>query len=262
MQTLHMNYQFIITPYFLGEEKQELNNFPAHGCVFNHPSLLSSGATARINEVHASVREQVDFVLEQGDIPVSISGDCCTSMAVLAALQQNGHAPLLLWLDAHGDFNTAEITTSGFLGGMPLAMISGRGDQQFVNSVGLSPLGDADIILADGRDLDPAEKKLIESSAITWLKTIEAIKQYDFNGRPVYIHFDVDIIDANEAPAVLYPVPGGPGKEELAGLFQYLRNTQNICAVSVTPWEPGLDVDNTSRETCMQLLDILMNGQS
>jgi arginase len=254
-----MNYQFIVTPFVLGEEKQELNDLLSNNCVFNTPTVFASGTAARINEVHASIREQVDDVLEQGDIPVSISGDCCTSMAVLAALQQYGHAPVLLWMDAHGDFNTEEITISGFLGGMPLAMISGRGNQQFVNSVGLEPLGDEDIVLVDGRDLDPAEKQLIESSGITWLKDIEAIEKYNFQGRPVYIHFDVDIIDSSDAPAVLYPVPGGPSKDKLASIFKYLRRTQNICAVSVTPWEPQLDKDHVSRKTCLDLIKILTN---
>ena len=66
-------------------------------------------------------------LVEGEDAPVVISGDCMVAIGVLAGLQARGIDPTLLWFDAHGDFHTWETTASGFLGGMPLAMVSGRG---------------------------------------------------------------------------------------------------------------------------------------
>src|SRR5512136_997268 len=90
--------------------------------------------------LHQPLAEFTAQTVLHGDRPVSLAGDCCTPLGVLAGLQQAGLVPVLLWLDAHGDFNTWETTPSGFLGGMPLAMLVGRGDQTMAQAVGLRPL--------------------------------------------------------------------------------------------------------------------------
>jgi arginase len=146
---------------------------------------------------------------------------------------------------------------SGFLAGMSLAKITGRGDQQLVQDIFMANLPDDDVLLADARDLDPAEKILIENSGIHWIRNVNEIRQFNFNSRPVYIHFDTDIIDSRYAPAILYPVPGGPSPDDLSGLFQYLVERQYICAVSVTPWEPSSDADGHTKELCMRLINEL-----
>jgi arginase len=71
---------------------------------------------------------------------VSIAGDCVATMGVLAGLHDAGITPTLIWFDAHGDFNTWETTPSGFLGGMPLAMIVGRGEQTMPHGWAGDPL--------------------------------------------------------------------------------------------------------------------------
>jgi arginase len=90
---------------------------------------------------------------------VSIAGDCCTSLGVAAGLLAAGIDPTLIWFDAHGDFNTWETTPSGFLGGMPLAMLAGRGEQTIVHGVGLKNLEESNIYLADARETSIPVKK-------------------------------------------------------------------------------------------------------
>ncbi len=102
----------------------------------------------------------VTIVLKSGELPVSVAGDCCTSIGILAGLQQAGVDPTLIWFDAHGDFNTWETTPSGFLGGMPLAMLVGKGEQTIMEGVGTSVLPEEQVILSDGRDLDPGEDEV------------------------------------------------------------------------------------------------------
>lgn len=252
-----MSYQFLLTPFFLEKEKPELNSIREKNWIVNKPAVNGNAAHGRVKEVHNFLLKEVRHILEKGQTPVHLGGDCCMSIPIMGALQQSGLSPIILWLDAHGDFNTDEITLSGFLGGMPLAMFSGRGDQQFLQNAGVKPLADEDIVLTDARDLDPAEKELIESSGINWLKNIRDIKRFDFRNRPVFIHFDVDILDASETPALLYPVANGPRVADIADLFRYLQQTQTICAISVTCWEPVLDKDNKTARICKELLSIL-----
>ena len=92
----------------------------------NRPVLPEGDPRDRMAIVHEAIAAWVEETLKRGRRPVSIAGDCCTSIGVLAGLQRAGVHPTLIWFDAHGDFNTPETTPSGFLGGMPLAMITGR----------------------------------------------------------------------------------------------------------------------------------------
>src|SRR5262245_5599153 len=103
-----MKSEFILTPFFLGKEKPVLKSLLEKGWIFNEPVLLSDDVSGCIREVHESIKKQVGKVLRQNKRPVSIAGDCCTAIAVLAALQEHGLNPVVLWLDAHGDFNTEE----------------------------------------------------------------------------------------------------------------------------------------------------------
>ena len=77
----------------------------------------------------------------------------------MAGLQAAGLSPVLVWLDGHGDFNIPETSPSGFLGGMPLAMMVGRGDPAFGRSVGLTPISEQDVWLVGARDIDPPEQE-------------------------------------------------------------------------------------------------------
>jgi arginase len=81
---------------------------------------------------------------------VVLSGDCVASLAVLAGVQRRGVRPSLVWFDAHGDFHTESSTTSGYLGGLPLAKAVGRGDLTLPDALGLASLGEESVTLVDG----------------------------------------------------------------------------------------------------------------
>ena len=113
----------------------------------------------------ALYRHLADRVTTLDDIVV-YGGDCVSTIGVLAGLQRKGIQPTLIFFDAHGDFNTWETSPSGFIGGMPLAMLTGRGEQTIVESAGLTPLLDERVVLVDGRDLDQGEDASIAASDI------------------------------------------------------------------------------------------------
>jgi arginase len=183
-----------------------------------------------------------------------VAGDCCTSLGVLAGLQRAGISPTLIWFDAHGDFNTWETTPSGFLGGMPLAMLVGRGEQTIVEGVGLKPLPEVQVILTDGRDLDPGERLALQSSEVTHLPGVEDLLDFPLPEGPLYVHFDTDIVDPSEAPAMNYPVAGGPSAETLRRVFRRLAESRQLAAVSLSAWNPALDGNGQSQSACMSLL--------
>ena len=166
---------------------------------------------------------------------------------------------MLLWLDAHGDFNTPETSPSGFLGGMPLAMLVGRGEQTLTDAVNLNPIPEAQVILTDARDLDPGERLAVESSEVTHLVDARDLLDYPLPDRPLYIHFDTDVLTPEDAPAMNYLASGGPTAEELERVFRRLAESGRVIAASLSSWNPELDQDGRSQRVCMQLLRALVN---
>ena len=216
--------------------------------------------------VLADISGYTAFVAEtarRGERPVSIAGDCCAAIPVLAGLKRAGLAPVLVWLDAHGDFNTPETTPSGFIGGMPLAMIAGRGDLTLALAAGLAPYAEADIILCDARDLDPGERAALQGSAVTHVRGVSRLLEVVPANRPVYVHFDPDIIDAADAPAQLYPVGGGPRLAEVCEVLAELGKSRDVRAVSLTAWDLAADRRRVTEKAVLAALQALLgNGKS
>lgn len=194
--------------------------------------------------IHRELAEKVAAALKAGERPFAVLGDCCQVIGVMAGIERAGVKPALVWLDSHGDFNTWDTTPSGFLGGMPLAMLTGRGDQRMMQAVGLQPIADRRVVLSDGRDLDPGERVLVEKSGIKFIPDVMTLDANDLPDGPLYLHFDSDIIDAREAPAFLYPAPGGPTAAEMADKLSSIMATGRVVAISTTVgWHVEKDHD-------------------
>jgi arginase len=248
--------QTILTPFFLDEHVEPLEAVAQPAWRLNRPALPAGETQARLVALYRPLRDVVARAAAGGARPLSVAGDCCPSLAVLAGLQQAEVTPTLIWFDAHGDFNTWQTTPSGFLGGMPLAMAVGRGEQTIVDGLGLRPLPEEKVILADARDLDPAEGEALRASAVTHLPQVEALLERDLPPGPLYVHFDCDVLDPQEAPAMKYPAPGGPSPDTLRRVFRRLAVTDRLVALSLSAWDPELDEDGRSRAACMELLDV------
>jgi len=252
-----MKRKTILTPFFLDQPLPGLEELEEPGWIINREHLPESPVITRIAILHAALACYVEEILSVGDLPVSLAGDCCTALGMLAGLSWAGLDPTLVWFDAHGDFNTPDTTPSGFLGGMPLAMLAGLGDQTILDFLEIDPLPRNQIILSDARDLDPGEKELVESSGIAHLKDTAELLNFPFPDRPIWVHFDTDVVDPAQVPAQNFPAPGGPSKEQLADVFKVLADTGQIQAVSLSSWAPNLPGANQSREISLELLDLL-----
>ncbi len=255
-----MQTRFILTPYFLDQALPALEELAEPNWHINRQPLPEADVQSRMLVLHAALAHQVTAALDANHLPVSIAGDCCATIGVMAGLQRGGLEPTLIWFDAHGDFNTWETTPSGFLGGMPLAMLAGLGEQTMPQALGLRPIAQERIILTDGRDLDPREQELIAGSDLVHLSDPLDLLDYPLGERPLYIHFDVDILNPLDVPAVSYMAAGGPRAEALAQVFRHLAQTGQIVAVSLSTWNPKLDTDGRSQERCMNLLQELLGA--
>jgi arginase len=257
-----MENRFILSPFFLDEPLPELRALAGEDWVVNSPTLPGGDQQARMSAIHGTLADLVAESVAGGDRPVSIAGDCCTAIGVLAGLQRAGVEPTLIWFDAHGDFNTWETTPSGFLGGMPLAMLVGRGEGTMLAEVGLQTLPEASVFLTDARDLDPAEREAVLASDLVHLADVGDLMGYLLPEGPLYVHFDVDVVTPEEAPAQNYPAPGGPSSLVLEAVLGRLARSGQVVAVSLSSWNPRLDKDGGSQEVCMSLLETLVGGET
>lgn len=251
-----MDISWIVTPWFFDVPDPALRDcVPASAqLVLNDPGDIADRSTASLALLHRPIAQ---FVAQapHGALPVSIAGDCAASLPVMAGLQRAGLAPVLVWLDAHGDFNTAETSPSGFLGGMPLAMMVGRGDLSLPRASGATPIREEDVWLIGARDLDPLEARALDASAVNRadMSALESLRL----DRPVHLHIDIDVIDAAEVPANNYPVPGGPSLAETTRACTHFAAANQLCAISVSGWNGALDRDGTTALATASLLSAI-----
>ena len=253
-----MQNSVILTPFFLDDPVLELEFLVQPGWQINQPILPDGERQRRMIVLYEDLAALVAQTAVSGRRPVSIAGDCCTTIGVLAGLQRANIQPTLIWFDAHGDFNTWETTPSGFLGGMPLAMLVGRGEQTMPVGVRLVPLPESKVILTDGRDLDVGEREAVQRSDIIHLSDVTRLLTNDLPEGPLYVHFDTDILNPEAAPAMNYRAPGGPSAVVLQQVFERLSATGRVTAVSMSSWNPELDIDGRSQAVCMELLHTLL----
>ncbi len=248
----------ILTPFFLDNPLAGLKSLLKPNWHLNEPTLPEKDLQTRISVVHEQLADLVRQIALRHERPISLAGDCCTAIAVLAGLQKAGVNPFLIWFDAHGDFNTWETTPSGFLGGMPLAMLVGKGEQTLPKAVGLAPQPEKMVILTDARDLDPGERELVENSALTHLDSVGALLDFPLPEAPIYVHFDTDVVTADESPAQNYLAKGGPSSETVRAVFKRLAQTGYVIGVSLSAWNPDLDKAKISEKVSLSLLQTLV----
>jgi arginase len=252
-------YVCIGVPYFLGElqpERTELATLYASGIAsaLNAPWVdVVPDFKSGLPSVVAVNRALSDVIAAHSDrVPLVFGQDCINSLGVMAGLQQRAVDPEVLWYDAHGDFNTPATTITGFLGGMPLAALVGRGNRDLVDSIGLDAIAESLVTLTDARNLDAAEAEALATSGVAHLRYLRDVHQIEWGEEPLYVHIDLDVVDAAEMPAVTHPEQGGSSVAQLIETLLHVRESARIVAVSFTLWKgdlPGADVSlaNTLR---------------
>lgn len=251
---------FIFSPYWMGQPSPSRLALARHNWRLVLVDLPPDAAPLeRMGLLTRALSEEVAAARSAGHLPVVIAGDCTFSIGVAAGLQRQTPEFTLVWFDAHGDFNTPETTPSGFIGGMPLAMLCGRGDQTIVQGAGAAVVPERHVILTDARDLDPGEKEAVAGSGLTHLPDMADLLTLSLPDRPIYIHFDVDVLRLSDLSAVNYKAEGGPSLALVEQVLARLAGTGQVAAVSVTMWNPELDESGTAEAVVMGLVERLVD---
>ncbi len=238
-------YVCIGVPYFIGDmipARTEVAQIKASGIVAEIGAEwidLQPDFAPDVNPVTAVNRVLAQIISAHPDhVPLVFAADCVSALGALKGLESQ--QPAVVWFDSHGDFNTPETSPSGFLGGMPLAMLVGRGDLSYMEGVGLVPLPEQEVILTDARDLDPAEAEALAASNLTHLPDVKQLLTAELPAKPLYIHMDTDVVDIEEMPGMSYPAPDGPSVAEVAASFRYVAQARPLAGVLFSLWNASL----------------------
>ncbi len=239
------DYICIGVPYYLGEarpERREVEAMRRSGIAAElgadwieiEPDFAAAG-----DPVVAVNRALADAIQEQRDkIPVVFANDCTSCLGMVKGLEALD--PAILWLDSHGDFNTPATSPSGFLGGMPLAALVGRGNLHLMRGLDLRPIAESDVLISDARNLDPEEGEMLRASAVQHYATLAELDAAPLPAKPLYVHFDADLVDCAQMPAMSYPEPGGPSLDESVASLRHTLTRGEVAGLLFGLWNGTL----------------------
>ncbi|MDP9399722.1 MAG: arginase family protein [Actinomycetota bacterium] len=193
------------------------------------------GARACLDEVGALADEA--FAAER---PLLVAaGECSVAVTTLAALARERPDARVLWLDAHGDFNSPGTSESGYLGGMCLAGGCGVWDTGFEGAVAPDQ-----VVLAGVRDLDEGERELLADTRAHLLgvtSDLPARVRVAVQDEPVFVHLDLDVLDPDAFPTTQVPTQGGLSEAGLEEVLRGVAESATVLGVEVTAFDAPAD---------------------
>ena len=218
-----------------------------------------AGAAFELIELVAG---RVRAAVADGAFPVLLSGSCFAGLGVVSGLDEGSLG--VLWFDAHGDFNTPESTIDGYFDGMPLAILTGSAWPNLVDRAGVTTVSESAVVLAGARDFDPLEERRLQSSEVVHLPASEigadddvarAAGELEPTPSALYLHLDLDVLDAEEARVNIYSAPDGLTGAQLEAQVRSLLSSGKVRAVSLTAYDPGVDADGRVPPIAIRLLE-------
>ena len=227
----------------------------------------------QVVEWNREVMRAVSAELAAKRLPILLGGDHCLAIGSISAVAQHcrskGKKLRVLWLDAHADFNTSQITPSGNVHGMPVACLCGNGPSELTELSGSKPAIAADCIRQIGiRSVDAGEKRLVSDVGLDiyvmrYIDEIgmkrameEALEGIDADTH-LHVSFDVDFLDPDIAPGVGTTVPGGPNYREAQLVMEMIADTGRMGSLDIVELNPALDNRNQTGQLAVDLVESL-----
>ncbi|MDP8929078.1 MAG: arginase family protein [Actinomycetota bacterium] len=218
-------------------------------------------------ELHHAIANAVTAARAVGQVPLMLSGNCNATLGVLAGMTHPGRRLGLVWLDAHGDFNTPDTDTTGFLDGHGLAMAVGRCWQGVTARIpGFTPVPERQILLAGARSLDDLEEAALADSDVTWLRPAQArdpdmvdavVDDLADVVDAVHFHVDLDVHDPSIAPANSYAAPDGLSADEVQALLRRSIDRLPVVSATLASYDPAFDPVGRMQNAALDLLELL-----
>jgi arginase len=220
-----------------------------------------------------SLHDAVYAELGLGRMPIVLGGDHCLGIGSISAVARHcrevGKKLRILWLDAHADFNTSQLTPSGNIHGMPVACLCGFGPKELIDIGGHVPAISPKWVRQIGiRSVDEGEKRFVHEQNIEVfdMRYIDemgmraamelALALMDANTH-LHVSFDVDFLDPDIAPGVGTTVRGGPTYREAQLCMEMIADTGRLGSLDVVELNPALDIQNRTAQVAVDLIESL-----
>lgn len=249
-----------------GHVVRDLGNImvpPAESMDLDTPELKYLKPIVKMAE---ELAECVGSSLQHDLFPLVLGGDHSISLGSVAGVTR-GKRIGILWLDAHGDFNTASTSPSGNIHGMVLAALAGQGDERLVRIDGRAPKVEPhSVVLVGTRELDAGERSLLKRCGIRVFTMSEvdriglprvmemAIDRTTSGVDAIHLSLDLDVVDPMQAPGVGTPVFGGLGYRETHLAMEMLAETGMLASMDVVEVNPVLDSHNETARLAMEFI--------
>jgi arginase len=234
------------------------------------------GEWNRMALANANFADVVREGLQDDLITIGLEANCNDLLGMLAGLKYdsdgNARRVGLVFIDAHGDFNTPETTLSGMLGGMPVAVAAGHALHNIRKTTGLAePLPVRDIIWGGVRDLDPLEadrfaEHEVQQFSVRDIRELSANLRKQIDGLAdrvdaIYVHVDMDVLDPDEVPGHDLAVADGPSSKDLAAAIALMFENPKTVALGIAS-TPSFDLDpgGVSRRAALKLIEGAIRG--
>lgn len=228
---------------------------------------------AEVVEWNRLVMDAVGAELRAGRLPIMMGGDHCLGLGSITAVARHCRDTAkrlrVLWLDAHADFNTSDVTPSGNIHGMPVACLCGLGPDALVNLGGSSPAVRPEEIRQIGiRSVDQGEKRLVKEynldiydmryiDEVGMRRAMEEALEGVDEGTHLHVSFDVDFLDPSIAPGVGTTVPGGPNYREAQLVMEMIADSGRMGSLDIVELNPMLDNRNETARVAVDLVESL-----
>jgi arginase len=220
-----------------------------------------------IVQVCEELAKVVTDTLQSGEFPLVLGGDHSIALGSIAGVSRVHKNVGVIWIDAHADFNTYEITPSGNIHGMILAASAGIGESHLTNIGGWSPkVNKQNIVIVGARDLDPNEQVCLREHAIRIFTMSDidrkgisdvmrqAITIAGQGNDGIHLSLDMDALDPKEAPGVGTPVKGGLTYREAHLAMEMIADSRQLVSMDVVEVNPILDRENATALLAVELV--------
>jgi arginase len=233
----------------------------AGGCTVTGETVPPVDASlpevARIFELDRRLARRVAAACARGAFPLVLGGNCCSCLGTVAGSGAAG----AVWFDAHADFDTPDDNLSGFTDVMGLAILTGSGWRALRDTIpGFAPLAEEDVVLAGVRDLEPYQQVRLAASAVRTVPgaidpvaLADALDRLHESVTRVYLHVDLDALDAGAGRANPYAAPGGPSLDGLLAAVDAVFDRFDVAAAALTAYDPREDRDGAVAEAARRL---------
>jgi arginase len=253
----------------LGHHVDDAGNIPTPVATEGKIEFPNAKFLSEVREVCLHLSKQVARMMGKDKIPLVLGGDHSIAIGTLAGIYKGRKRKEagVIWLDAHGDFNTPDITPSGNIHGMSLAISSGMGGKWFPPPVWpKSAVDPTRIAIVGGRDFDPEERKNLRKNGVRVFSMADidrlgmqevmdqAIRVASTSDDTFHVSFDMDVVDPADAPGVGTPVRGGITYREAHLAMEMIHETGLMESLEVVEVNPILDQHNATAELAVELI--------